>query len=44
MSARNPAAPADFFRDASVLPQSRQAEMALLGAMIVNNDVIGEVK
>lgn len=42
-SARNPAAPADVFRDAAALPQSRQAEMALLGAMIVNNEVIGEV-
>ena len=43
MSVRNPAAPADTFRDPSALPQSREAERALLGAMIVNNEVIGDV-
>jgi replicative DNA helicase len=41
-AARNPVAPADVLRPTS-LPQSREAEMALLGAMILDNEVIGEV-
>jgi replicative DNA helicase len=40
--ASNPVAPADILRDLR-LPQSREAEMALLGAMIYDNDVIGDV-
>src|ERR1041384_1942591 len=40
--ARNPVAPADILRDVS-LTQSREAEMALLGAMILDNEVIGDV-
>jgi replicative DNA helicase len=39
---RNPVAPADVLRE-STLPHSREAEMALLGAMIFDNEVIGDV-
>ncbi len=41
-TARNPVAPADVLREA-LLPQAREAEMALLGAMIYDNEVIGDV-
>jgi replicative DNA helicase len=41
-AARNPVAPADVLRDAT-LPHSRESEMALLGAMIFDNEVIGDV-
>jgi replicative DNA helicase len=41
-AARNPVAPADILTSPS-LPQSREAEMALLGAMILDNEVIGDV-
>ena len=41
-TARNPVAPADILREGT-LPQSREAEMALLGSMIYDNEVIGEV-
>ncbi|HLF93326.1 MAG TPA: replicative DNA helicase [Planctomycetota bacterium] len=41
-TARNPVAPADILGQAA-LPQSREAEMALLGAMILDNEVIGDV-
>jgi replicative DNA helicase len=41
-AARNPVAVADVLRDAS-LPQSRESEMALLGSMILDNAVIGDV-
>ena len=41
-TARNPVAPADILRDGT-LPQSREAEMALLGSMIYDNEVIGDV-
>jgi len=40
--AQNPIAPADVLRGPG-LPQSREAEMALLGAMILDNEVIGDV-
>jgi replicative DNA helicase len=41
-AAPNPVAPADVLRGPG-LPQSREAEMALLGAMILDNEVIGDV-
>ncbi|HYE98740.1 MAG TPA: replicative DNA helicase, partial [Planctomycetota bacterium] len=41
--ARNPASPADVLREAPQLPQSREAEMSLLGVLIVNNEAIGDV-
>ncbi|HXG60183.1 MAG TPA: replicative DNA helicase [Planctomycetota bacterium] len=41
-AARNPVPPADVLR-AAPLPQSREAEMALLGAMIYDNEIIGDV-
>ncbi|HXX95230.1 MAG TPA: DnaB-like helicase N-terminal domain-containing protein, partial [Planctomycetota bacterium] len=41
-TARNPVAPADVLGESS-LPQSREAEMALLGSMIYDNEVIGDV-
>src|SRR5262245_45431721 len=41
-AARNPVPVADVLRDAS-LPQSRESEMALLGSMILDNAVIGDV-
>jgi replicative DNA helicase len=40
--ARNPVAPADVLRE-TPLPHSRESEMALLGAMIFDNQVIGDV-
>ena len=42
ITARNPVAPADVLKEAA-LPQSREAEMALLGSMIYDNEVIGDV-
>ncbi len=41
-AAHDPVSPAQMLRD-DTLPQSRQAEMALLGSMIYDNEVIGEV-
>jgi replicative DNA helicase len=41
-AARNPVPVADVLRDAT-LPQSRESEMALLGSMILDNEVIGDV-
>ena len=41
-TANNPVSPAEVLREPS-LPQSREAEMALLGAMVLDNDVIGDV-
>jgi replicative DNA helicase len=42
LAARDPVAPADVLRG-TVLPHSREAEMALLGAMILDNEVIDDV-
>ncbi len=47
-AARNPVAPAEVLRPATgvltdQLPRSLEAEMALLGAMIYDNEVIGDV-
>jgi len=41
-AARNPVSPAEVL-GGSVLPHSRETEMALLGAMIFDNSVIGDV-
>ena len=41
-TARNPVSPADVL-GGNLLPHSRESEMALLGAMIFDNNVIGDV-
>lgn len=47
-AARNPVAPAEVLQPSrspspEMLPRSREAEMSLLGAMICDNEIIGEV-
>ena len=41
-AARNPVSPADVL-GGNLMPHSRESEMALLGAMIFDNNVIGDV-
>ena len=41
-STSNPVSPGDVLRSTR-LPQSREAEMALLGSMLIQNDLIGDV-
>jgi replicative DNA helicase len=40
---QNPVSPAAVLGNSVALPQNREAEMALLGALILNNDAVGEV-